>query len=1029
MKLPKYAIENYQFILILVLLSVLSGLLSYFTMPRSEDPVVEFPVYVALIVYPGTSPEDLEELVVDPIEDVVKEIEDIDLIESTIEEGLARIRIEASYKLDDFEDKFDEVAAAINNIRDELPDEIALFDIKQVSPLDVAIMQIALSSAELPYHNLIETAEDLEDELSKLSGIRNVEIEAYPEEEIRVALDFQKMAQQNVPLNQVIGILRGNNANIPGGDLNTASKTFSIQTSGGYKSLEAIRNTVISSNGSQLLYLRDIAEVDFAYEDQRFLARYQGQKAVYVSVTQKEGINILQLHEALAGKVQAFSQTLPEGIKLSKVFEQAPAVEKRLGDFFNNLIQGILLVGAVILLFLGFRSSIIVMTVIPTSIIIAIGALDMSGFGLQQISIAGLVIALGLLVDNGIVVVENINRFLGEGYSRFEAAYRGTAEVGWAIISSTVTTLLSFFPLTQLDTAAGRFLKSLPLIVVFALIASLLLALTFTPLLASIFLKNKSETTEKNGKAKGTWVERGLNGLIVKIYRPSLDFALRYAWLIIILSVFTFVASLMLFPLVGVSLFPTADKPLLLIDIDTPEGSSLKYTEKAANFVAENLAQQELVKNYTLNVGHGNPRIYYNRIPVAFKKNHAQLMVNLKEWNYESFYPLLDSLRLKFSTYKGAKISISELKNGPPIASPIEIRIVGENFDSLKNWAQKVENILRNTEGCIDVDNPSARAKTNLKVRINEDKAGLIGLALQDIDLAIRAALTGVEISEVSLENGDKYGLVLRLPLKDREASIADFDQIYIPTQQGAQVPLRQVASLEFERSVAEILHYNLERNFTVTANLAEGYNANNVSQEVIAALEQLKFPAGYGFQIGGEAEAQSDSFGGLGQILLVALVGIFAVLVLQFRSFAQPFIVFSAIPLAFVGSIVALFLTGWTFSFFAFVGFTSLVGIVINNSIILVDYTNQLTERGISVVESIKQACEVRFTPILLTTTTTILGLLPLTLSNSGLWSPLGWTIVGGMVSSTFLTLLVVPVLYKWFTKEKSEIKPHIRA
>ncbi|MEO1654012.1 MAG: efflux RND transporter permease subunit, partial [Bacteroidota bacterium] len=393
-----------------------------------------------------------------------------------------------------------------------------------------------------------------------------------------------------------------------------------------------------------------------------------------------------------------------------------------------------------------------------------------------------------------------------------------------------------------------------------------------------------------------------------------------------------------------------------------------------------------------------------------------------------SFYRLLNDLRDSFKVYAGAKITISELKNGPPIEAPVAIRVVGESFDTLKVWAKKVEDIIARTEGIINVDNPSALNKTDLKVRINKDKAGMIGLPIEDIDLAVRAALTGIEVSQVNFESGDKYDMVLRIPFEEKP-SIEDFEKIYIPTRGGDQVPLKQVAQLEFQASASEVLHYNLERNFTVTADVLKGYNINNVSQEVISGLSELKFPKGYTYRVAGELEAQSDSFGGLGQILVIALVGIFAVLVLQFRSFAQPFIVFSAIPLAFVVSILALFITGWTFSFFAFVGFTSLVGIVINNSIILVDYTNQLLERGIGIKESIIQACETRFTPIILTTLTTIFGLLPLTLTNSGLWSPLGWTIIGGMITSTFLTLLVVPILYIWLTKPKEKLKPVIKA
>jgi len=1021
MKLPKIAIKNYQFVLIIVFLGVLIGILSYLKMPRSEDPVTKFPIYVLVIVYPGTSPTDLEELIVDPLEEVINEVEDIEEIRTTIEEGVVSIRVESSFSID-IDDKFDEIAAAINTVRGDLPQDIVYFNFEKASPLETSIFQFALSSEEATYEDLYELAEDLETSLEQVNGVRTIEIEAYPEQQIRIALDFQKIANMNIPLKQVIGILQGNNQNIPGGSIDADTKSFNIQTSGGYENLESIRNTVVNASPEGgIIYLKDIAEVNFDYEDDKFIARYQKEKTVYVSVTQKDGYNILSLSEKINEKVESFQEDLPKSVKLTQVFTQAPAVEKRLNDFFINLIQGVLLIGVIIFVFLGLRSALVIMTVIPTSVIIAIGVLDFSAYGLQQISIAGLVIALGLLVDNGIVVVENITRFLKEGHSLKEAAYKGTAEVGWAIISSTVTTLLAFFPLTQLQNASGSFLRSLPLIVIYTLIASLILALTFTPLLASIFLKDpkKKEDKPENPKKekKKSMIDRFLSHTIEKVYRPVLLWAMKKPIIIIVSAVLIFIGSFAIFPLVGVSLFPTADKPLLLIDIETPEGTNLDKTMEAALYVENVLDTIPLVKDYTNNVGHGNPQIYYNRIPVNFKKNYAQFMVNLNEWESESFYGLINILRDKFTEYKGARITVSELKNGPPSEAPIAIRVIGENFDTLKTIAAKVEKVIEETEGTTNVDNPSANDKIDLKVNINKDKAGLIGLSIADIDIAVRASLTGVNVGKVNFESGDSYDMVIRLPFDDK-ITMDDFRKIYIPTITGDQVPLSQVADIEFEAASSQILHYNLERNNTVTADVLDNYNVNEVTQEVLAKLETIKLPKGYSFYIAGELEAQQDAFGDLGQILIAALIIIFAVLVLQFKSFTQPLIVFAAIPLAFVGSILALFITGWSFSFFAFVGFTSLVGIVINTSIILVDYTNQLLAKGIPLEKAVQQACETRFTPIFLTTLTTILGLLPLTLTSSGLWSPLGWTIIGGMISSTFLTLLVVPLLYKWFTK-----------
>ncbi len=1010
MKLPKIAIQNYQFVIILVLLAAFIGIRAYLGMPRSEDPNPEFPYYTIIAVYPGTSPEDIEELVVDPIEEAIDEVDDIKRVESKIEDGLAIISIEAFFGVD-ADEKYDDLQSSMNNIRDELPADLYSLEIQQFNPTKtVSIQQLALVSDNLPYYMLYDYAEELKKRLKTLQSLYELNIEASPEERVIVSLDFQRMAQQKIPLQSIMGILKGNNGNIPGGDINSGNKSFNIKSSGGYNSLEEIGQTVLNASDGKIVYLKDIAKINFGYEDIRWIARYMGEKSIFITISQKEGENIVEVSKQIHGIVEDFKSSLPNTIQLVTSFEQATAVKERISGFFLNLIQGVLLVGAVILLFLGLRPSLILMTVIPLSVLMAIGALDFSGFALQQISIAALVIALGLLVDNGIVVIENIIRYQRLGYSLKKAAYKGTSEVGYAIISSTATTLLAFLPLLMMESGSGEFLRSLPVTVIFVLVFSLILALTFTPILAGKFMK-----TSKHEKK--SLMDRVLQSIIQKYYRPALNFSLRKPWLVLAVSTIIFVGSLGLFPFIGVSFFPTADKPMLLIEINTPNGTNIHGTEKAVRFVESVLDTTAYVKDYTSNVGHGNPTIYYNRVGENYKKNHGQVLVNFSGWQPEVFYKTLTDFRARFSEYPGAKISFRELKNGPPFEAPIEIKLIGNDLDTLSALASVVEEIIENTPGVEHVENPLAISKTDLKIAINRDKAGLLGLPISDLDISVRASLAGLIIDQLSLDDGEKYPLVVRMSFANAP-SIGDFNKVYFTSRSGAQVPLRQVADIHYEGAVNQILHFNNERSTSVTADVLSPDQTTAITESIISQLEKLSLPDGYQYYVAGEYETQQESFGDLGTLLIVAMIGIFAVLVLQFKSIKQPLIIFSAIPLALAGSFVALFITGWSFSFFAFVGFISLVGIVVNNSIILVDYTNQLMNKGMSLVKAIKIATETRFIPILLTTVTTILGLVPLTASTSGLWSPLGWTIIGGMVSSTFLTLLIVPILYKWLTR-----------
>lgn len=1020
MTLPNWSVQNGAFVFVLVLIATAVGVLSYQGMPRSEDPSINIPIYLVTVAYPGTSPKDMEELIVDPLEDVLEDIDDIDFVATEIAEGIASLRIEASYALDDWDEKGVEIERELNTVRDELPAGIVFYDFEQFKQEDRAVVhQIALTSPAAPYHELETIAETVEDRLESVAGVKKVKLDAFPERQVRVSLDFQRCVAQNIPPAKVLGVLQRNNANVPGGDLDAGGKNLSIQTSGSYDNLAELRRTVVGGNGSQLVYLRDVADVGFAYEDERWRARYKGERALLISVLLESESNIIDVSEQLHRELDGLRADLPPTVRLQTAFEQAPAVKARVADFFGNLLQGVIPVGVIILLFLGFRASVIVMIVIPLCILISLAVLNATGFAIQQISIAALVIALGLLVDNGIVVVENINDYLRRGYSPAEAAAKGTGEVGWAIVSSTVTTLLAFYPLTQLGGGPGEFLKSLPVTVMLTLGISLLLALTFSPLVAGKILRYRADR-------KTPFPQRMLEKFVAKVYRPVLDWSLRRGAIVVLLAVGMLAGAVSLFPSVGVSFFPTADKPLLLIDVETPAGTGLDETDAAVRFVESVLDTMDYVRDYTANVGHGNPFVYYNRIPKNFKKNVGQVLVNFTDWDPARFYKTLQELRGTLGGYAGAEIVFQELKNGAPVKAPLEFRIAGPDGEVVAGLVDQTAAVMAATPGVINLRNELNDRKTDLQLKLNRDKAGLIGLSTLDFDQVVLASLSGLTFDEVSLDDGEEYPLNVRIAYEAGSTSgqnaspgIEDFNRVYLTTATGAQVPLRQVTDLSLTNSPATLSHYNLERIASLTADVTNADQTVQITQQIIDRLEELDWPTGYRFVAGGEYEDQQAAFGTLGIILLLAMLGIFAVLVLQFKSLLQPLIVFSAIPLAVTGSFVALWITGWSFSFFAFVGFISLIGIVVNNSIIMVDYMNQLRAEGKALGEAIREGSERRFVPIVLTTLTTILGLLPLTAQATSLWSPLGWTIIGGMISSTLLTLLVVPVLCGWLTRE----------
>ena len=512
---------------------------------------------------------------------------------------------------------------------------------------------------------------------------------------------------------------------------------------------------------------------------------------------------------------------------------------------------------------------------------------------------------------------------------------------------------------------------------------------------------------------------RAVHGFTQGPYRKLLASSLKHPWRVLSLAVAVLASSIMLAGQLGVSMFPKAEKPMLLVNIELPIGSGFEQTERMAIAVEGIVQQHSLVRSVATNIGKDNPRVYYNVMPKRQVPNYAQLLVKLHSGLDAEVLPFIDSLRTEFAEIPGATITVKELLQGPPYEAPVEMRVVGDNLDQVLNVSQEIEQILADTEGTINTNNPMDQPKVDLQVTINREKAAMYGVSIQAIDEVIRGSLVGVEVSQFRDKAGEDYPIIVRYQ-GQRNPQIENFDWMTVQSSTGSLVPVNQLASLEMQSVLPRFQHHMTERMVRVTADVKNGYQVETVTNAVINKLDNYEWPDGVTYQVGGEQAERKESFGGMTQVLLITLLGIFAVLVLQFNSFAQPVVIFMAIPFAITGMVGALWFTGYTFSFTAFIGLTSLVGIVVNNSIILVDYANQLRKEGLSLKEAIVKSGETRMLPILLTTMTTIGGLLPLTLSGSGMWGPMGWTIIGGLLTSTLLTLIVVPVLYSLMSKQE---------
>ena len=1004
MKLAEFSVRRWQFTILMFLMLAALGVASWFRIPRGEDPVFPIPIFNVIAVYPGASPGDMEQLVVDKIEDKLGALDQMTKMTSRSEDGLAVLQVEFDPGVD-ADRKEDEVLREMSALRPELPAGLSRLQILRASPTNVAILQAAIVSETAPYAQLDSIAHVAQDRLERVSGIKKSERWAAPRREVQVSLDLDRLARLGIPAMQVMQAIGSDNVSIPGGSVDAGTRRFNLVPQGRYRTLDEVRATVIGGARAGVVRLTDVADVRWGYGDPVHIGRWNGKRAVFVTAAMQEGFNIANVKAAMWPVLDAIEQQLPSGVTLARGFDQAANVDHRLSRLGTDFAIALALV-LLTLLPLGARASLVVMVSIPLSLAIAVTLLDVTGFSINQLSIVGFVIALGLLVDDSIVVVENITRFLRAGHSRREAAVQATRQISVAVMGATATLIFAFLPLIFLPGLVGRYIRSLPLAVIYAVVASLFVSFTIVPWLASMVMP---ATTDKHGNRFLQLLEKGIQ----KSYAPLLHRALGSPLRTLAISAALIASSLALVPFVGFSLFPKAGTPQFMVDIETAQGSTMAATDEAARFVERTLLGQPDVRGIFTNVGKGNPFVYYNSSPRQESAHVAQLFVLLRAYEPARTPQLLDSLRVVLAQYAGARIEVREFENGPPIDAPIAMRIEGPDLDSLRAVAARVEQVMRRTAGTQYVRNPLTVARTDLALRVDRQKAGLLGVATVELDRTVRLGVAGLEAGKFRSADGDEYSITVRVPRDGRPTS-AILDRIQVASTTGAMIPLNQLAHLAFEASPTLITHHDQQRAVTVTSFVQTGFNTDRVTKEALATLRTMPLPAGYRLVPAGEIESREESFGGIGAAIIVAVFGILAILVLEFRTFKSTLVVASVIPLGIVGGITALFLSGNTLSFTAMIGFVALIGIEIKTSILLVDFTDELRRQGYSLDDAIQRAGEVRFVPIVLTSLTAIGGLLPLATQGSPLYSPLAWVIIGGLVSSTLIARLVTPVMYR---------------
>jgi multidrug efflux pump subunit AcrB len=1007
--LAEFAVRRWQFTLVVFLSLSALGYNALVGIPKAEDPTFPFASFLVVAVLPGASPRDMERLVVDPLEIELNALDDVKTLKSEIKDGVAVLQLEFTAGSDP-EQKRDEVQREVSALTPSLPRELVRLEVKQLNAANVNIVEVALSATDAPFRLLDVHARALKRRLEGVSGVRDVEIAGLPSQEVKVALDMQRLIALGIAPQEVLAAIQADSANVPAGSLESGTRQFSVRSSGEYKSVDEIAATIVRSAGESAVRVRDVASVELGTVEPTQLTRFNGQRAVLVVASQQENRDLFLVQGAIEEELTGFRAGLPAGIRLEQGFRQSENVRHRLSSFGRDFGLAIVLV-LVTLLPLGVRASLVVMISIPLSLAMGLFMLQLTGFTINQLSIVGFVIALGLLVDDSVVVVENIARHMREGKTARQAAITATRQIGASVLGCTATLVFAFVPLLALPGVSGQFIRSLPVALVYTIGASLLVSLTVVPFLASVLLKPESE--------HGNVVFRVMTRIIDASYRPLLGRALAHPALTLLAALALFVGSIALVPKIGFSLFPKAGTPQFMVQVRTEEGASLAETDRAARFVEAELARHKDISRVASSIGKGHPQVYYNFIPKNEASNIADVFAQSSLEDPAARAALYAQLRTVFAGYPGATIELAEFANGPALEAPIALRVLGDDQAALEQTALQVEAAMRETPGTRDVRNPSTDRRTDLQVHIDRDKAAVLGIAVPDVDRAVRLAVGGLVVGKYREDAAEEaYPIRATLPYARRDGghrpSLSVLSDLYVPNSQGGAAPLSLVAGVDFDQAASELRHYARERAITVTAQVEEGFNTDRLTDQIRARVAELALPPGVRLMVAGEAESRKESFGGLGMALLVALFGILAILVLEFHTFRSTLIVASVIPLGVIGGLVGLFVSGYSLSFTATIGFVALMGVEVKNSILLVDFTNQLRAEGMSLDDAILRAGEVRFVPILLTTLTAIGGLVPLVLEQSSLYSPLAVVILGGLISSTILTRIVTPVLYK---------------
>ena len=1018
MDITRIALYKRQLTLFILFALVISGIQAFNTIPRAQDPGFIIRAAQVITYFPGASPQRVESLITDKLEEKIRQIPELDYVKSESKTGVSIVTVNIKESYTEMRPIWDNLRRKVDEAANNLPDGASTPQVNDEFG-DVYGLVYAITGDGFSYAEIKDVADNIRDELLLIDEVAKVDILGAQEERIYVEYSHARLNEMGLSPKQLASALSNRNIINPGGEIFTPFETLSIEPSGNFDSIEELKSMLINIPSSQeLVALGDIANVYRGYLDPaRNTMRYNGDQAIGVAISLREGGNIIALGEQVRALMKETVNSYPIGIEFNEVAFEADIVNKTIDDFISNLIQAILVVTSVMLVFLGLRTGIIVAALIPVTIATAMFIMNELDIGLDQISLAALMISLGLLVDNAIVMAESIMVKIGEGESRMEAALSAANELKIPLLTSSLTTSAAFLPIYLAESALGEYTAPLFQVVTITLLCSLAIALTLIPLLCMLFIKVKTEN------------KPGAFDKVSQVYTTLLTTVLRYRLISLGIILSVFVAAIAAFAWVPKLFFPPKTDPIFTVEVEFPLGTPIAYTSSRMNDLDRYLTENHLsndettpgLKNWATFIGNGGIRFVLTHSPKPASSGYAFLIVNTTEGGSlvdEKIQALNEYL---FESFSDAKVTIKKLENGTAVKYPVGIRITGKDTQQLFTLANEIKQHLASINGTRNINDDWGLQSKKLQIAIDSQRAQRAGLTHSDIASALQTAFSGITLTE--FREGDEIIPVVMRSSNTGKRDYATAGALGVLNNQGVNVPIAQVAEPHLVFEPAQVFRRNSAKTIEVSAELSPGITANEINQQLIPLIEKSakQWPAGYGWTLGGEAESSGKANQSIGEKLPIAGFIIFILLMAQFNCVRRSVIILVTIPLALIGVSFGLLIAKSYFGFMTFLGVISLAGIVINNAIVLLDKINQNhDEKKLSWADSVMEAAQSRLRPILLTTLTTVLGLIPLYLGGGPMWEPMAVTIIFGLLISTILTLGVIPLLFSLFFRIK---------